>query len=138
MKTLKAFLTAFLLAAVIQQIKAQADEIIYVNGQEVFPVMDTNLHVKSFEAKKINDNIKLSWVVSNLKVNGTFVIYRSSDGENYEIIGVEDSYGSTNVADAEYLFSDKHPLENGTAYYKIVHFGRNNSCFTSQKIEVGL
>ncbi|MFI5164809.1 MAG: hypothetical protein ACHQHP_06140 [Bacteroidia bacterium] len=139
MKTLKTTLTACALASMFSlqaQSVPQFDESIFTNNQEVYLHKDTVIRVKSFAAHQAEGKTYLSWFVTGLKTEGSFIIYRSQDGENFEIIGVEQSSKTADNAHVGYFFTDNKPTQTGTLYYKIAHIGTNNSCFTSNKVSI--
>src|ERR1041385_7062621 len=117
MKTFNIFITTFMLAFSFLETNAQYDESIYTNGEEVYVKKDSAVKFNSFFARSVESKIYLSWKVSDLKYDGMFMIYRSSDGENYEIIGVEQSSAANGRPDAGYSFIDKDPVSAPVCYY---------------------
>lgn len=111
-------------------------ESVIVKGKETFLMKDRFLKVKSFTSNYVNGTTSLSWIVSDQKCKGTFIIYRSTDGENFEIIGLEESVLVSKKTDNEYFFNDNEPITSGQFYYKIFYLGVNNCCYTSNVITV--
>lgn len=115
---------------------AQLDEIIFINSGEAYLKKDMRAQPKSFLSVHAEGSIYLTWVVSNLKNDGTFLICRSSDGEYYEIIGIRQSAGTRKKMDIAYFFIDENPVIPGIMYYKIIHFGTDNLYFTSNILKI--
>src|ERR1051326_5852104 len=112
------------------------DESIYSNGKEIFMQRDTCLHLSSFSVKEENGNNCIRWMASSQKYDGTFLVYRSRDGVNYEIIGVEPSSKETgNNSPANYFYSDPDPPGYSSCCYKIVHLSINNAYFISSVVQ---
>ncbi len=80
---------------------------------------DTPLPVEliRFEAKAETNGIKLSWATASELNNDYFVIERSLDGEQFEVIGEVDGNGTTSELQ-EYLFVDGQPV-TGVSYYRL-------------------
>jgi hypothetical protein len=71
----------------------------------------------SFSIEIQNKNIlKLSWSVNQQKNNKEYIIQRSSDLKNWEVIGQIKNLSGENTAD--YSFNDKN-LYEGMNYYRI-------------------
>jgi len=106
-----------------------------INDIEVEVIKDTVALIKSFTGKHVQGKTYLNWNVANQHVNGTYVIYRSSDGENYEAIGLMDGIGVPVSQPIAYYFTDESYC-SGTVSYKVIHFGINNSFLVSDKVSV--
>ncbi len=109
------------------------DENIFINGKETYLHDDTSVNLKMFMGRNLGSQTYLIWVVSNLNSEGSFIICRSKDGENYEIIGVKPSGTVPQKNYTGYYFIDKHPCA-GAGHYKVIHIDKNNSCFKSHDI----
>jgi hypothetical protein len=71
----------------------------------------------SFSIEMQNKNIlKLSWSVDQQKNNKEYIIERSSDMQNWKVIGQVKNLSAENTAG--YSFSDKN-LDEGMNYYRI-------------------
>jgi len=71
----------------------------------------------SFSIEKQNNNmLKLSWSVDHQQNNREYVIQRSSDLKNWEVIGQVKNMSGGNAAD--YSMNDKN-LSAGMNYYRI-------------------
>lgn len=135
MKTINTLLIAFSML-LSGNVIAQAEESIFINGKDIFLHKNTAARLKSFLVRNAEDKTYLAWVTENLNYDGTFIIYRSTDRENYTIIGVQQTVRTQNVNDIVYSFIDNDPIPAATAHYKIMHLGKDNSFFTSDIITV--
>lgn len=115
---------------------AQTGESVFVNGKEVFMHRNENTSINSFLATQIDGQTYLVWVVENFNSEGSFLVYRSADGEHYEIIGIVNTQQSSAPKKTGYYFIDNKPLSLATSYYKVMHLATDNSFFTSDKITV--
>lgn len=70
-----------------------------------------------FKAIKTTNQVLLKWITASEVNNDYFSIERSSDAENWEIIGTVKGSGNSNQKH-EYSFIDKNPLK-GDSYYQI-------------------
>ena len=135
MKTLILITAAAAFFSVNVKAQDQLEEPVYSNGKEVFMKKDTCLRLQSFSAQSENGKICIRWSVSNLKSVGTFLVYRSNDGLNYEIIGIRQSEKETGAVSAVYYYVDCSPV-SPQCCYKIVHLGINNAYFVSSELPV--
>jgi len=124
--------TAMIFAA--QQLSAQTVNFV-INDLEIEVTKDTVAHIKSFTGKHYEGKTYLNWNVTDKHTDGTYVIYRSSDGKNYEVIGLKNGIGVPISSPIAYYFTDESPCD-GTSTYKIFHFGINNSFLVSDKVNV--
>jgi hypothetical protein len=62
------------------------------------------------------EHVRLEWETVSEINNERFEIQRSSDGKNFDIIGVVDGHGTTNES-LKYKFDDRFPLF-GFNYYR--------------------
>ena len=115
--------------------KAQVEESVLINGKEVYVHEDRSVNFKMFLGRNVGDQTYLIWVVPNMKNAGTFIICRSGDGENYEIIGVKPGGIVTQKNYTGYYFIDRHASASAF-HYKVMYLDNNNSCFRSGDIRV--
>ena len=71
-----------------------------------------------FTAKAEGNRAKLTWQTASESNNKEFIIYRSSDDQQFIEIGKVDGKGTTSIT-SNYSLHDKQPL-NGNNYYKLV------------------
>lgn len=135
MKRTAALITLALAAFCRSNAQEQFQEPAFRNGQEIFVKKDTNMALRSFSGKNIEGKTSLAWVVSGLITAGTFLVYRSGDGMNYEIIGLAQSAASGS-GHSGYNFTDCKAPFPGAFYYQLVHLGMDNTIFMSQKIKI--
>jgi hypothetical protein len=133
MKTLLHILFAILSA---NNAGAQLTAAIVKDGKEITMRADTSERITSFTAKIILDNTYLKWSVAGLKNDGVFVVYHSSDGINYSLIGNKTATGVPIKNDIDYYFNCKVSNTKDN-YYKIVYVSKQYSEFiASDKIYV--
>ena len=94
---------------------------------------DTVARLTSFQATCNSDKVYLKWTIVNQHVDGIYIIYRSTDGINYENIGSKAGIGVPISKEIAYFFTDTTPVYE-TEYYKILHVSKGNSFLTSDKI----
>jgi alpha-tubulin suppressor-like RCC1 family protein len=82
----------------------------------------------SFEAKAADEKVYLLWTTTQEINTSHFIVQRSSDGFNFEQIGM--LYSSQDV---RYMFIDENPL-TGIAYYRIVEVDKDGN-FSYSSIE---
>lgn len=87
----------------------------------------------SFEAKKQNGDVYLTWSTASETNSNYFVVERSSDRINFSTVGQINSAGNSNSVQ-NYLFTDAEPLA-GTSYYRLVQYDTDGS-FTLSEIKV--
>ena len=126
------FLVLILSAAMPDITSAQALSV-QVEGEQF--VNDTNATITSFSGKQNSGKIYLKWTVVNQHSDGLYLVYRSTDGVNFENIGNKPGVGVPISKEMTYYFMDNTPVL-GTAYYKIVHMGNNKTFLSNDKIAV--
>jgi hypothetical protein len=114
----------------------QTEESIYIKGEEIYLHKDTSSYLKSFIGSRVEGKVYLMWVIVNQKNEGSFVIQRSRDGENYEIIGITQSNMNTSNTNTGYYFIDPTPYNNHICYYRIVRYGAANDYLVSNIVKV--
>lgn len=117
-------------------VHAQLDESILINGKEVFLHKDNLMNIRSLLIRQVEDKVYLSWVAENQKCDGTFIVYRSSDGQNFEIIGVQQAVKTPDNNAVGYGFIDNVSVPYGQVYYKIMHLGTDNSFYVSNEVHI--
>jgi hypothetical protein len=75
------------------------------------------IQLLSFTAKMVDDFIALEWSTASELNNEVFLIEKSVDGKNYEVIGKVDGAGNSNTI-IKYFFVDEN-LSKGVAYYRL-------------------
>ena len=146
MKTTKLTLMAFTaMLFVSQQLSAQMTPTLameqgtainhIINDWEIEVPKDTVAQFKLFTGKHCEGKTYLNWNVANQSNDGRYVIYRSSDGEHYEVIGLRKGIGVPFSQPIAYYFTDESPCD-GTATYKIIHFGMNKCFLISDMVNV--
>ncbi|MBI4944914.1 MAG: hypothetical protein HY840_00775 [Bacteroidetes bacterium] len=114
------------------------------DGQEVPMKHDTATRIVSFSAKEIKDTSKsgmietavyLVWQVQHMRHRGGFILYRSNDGVNFNIIGTKSVSEITGDLVVAHYFKDVS--YEGTKYYRLVYINSNSEYLVSQKIMAG-
>lgn len=96
---------------------------------------DTEATFTSFTATVNAGIIYLKWTMIHLKRDGAFVVYRSADNKNFEMIGTKPGAGVPVSYAIAYYFADERPPSADTLYYKLVFIG-NKTFLASDKITV--
>ncbi|MBP7184512.1 MAG: T9SS type A sorting domain-containing protein [Saprospiraceae bacterium] len=76
------------------------------------------IQMKSFDARKTDDGVALTWVTSSETNNAYYIVERSGNGIDYREIGRMSGAGTT-TEEMRYNFIDKNPL-SARNYYRIV------------------
>lgn len=91
----------------------------------------------SFDASLSNDNtVDLTWETMSEKDNDRFEIYRSIDGNNWDLVHTADGAGTTNQAQV-YSAEDREPY-HGVNYYRLhqIDFDGVSEIFEVVRVEV--
>ena len=86
-----------------------------------------SIDFEEFMLKKLDNNaVKIDWMAHNETPSGVFLMTRSLDGENFEIIG-EPVYGKNFCTSGNtYFFMDDSP-KDGLNYYQIRHYDQEGN-----------
>jgi len=104
------FTTLFLILLLINNTVYSQSENMQVKEEIVTPVKHW---VKNVEAKNY-----MLWTVVEKHENCVYLIERSANQTDWEMIGYKDAYKSPNNIALAYYFTDEKPLEN-TNYYRL-------------------
>lgn len=88
----------------------------------------------SFNAQKKNETVVLDWLTATEVNNEKFIIERSADFSNWEVIGEEKGAGNSGVI-SRYSFVDYSPLPN-MSYYRLRQVDMDGSVAHSQAVIV--
>lgn len=103
--------------------------VVSASANEIQFFHDTTAEIVSFTCK-INDGASyLQWNVVNLRNSGTFIIYRSTDGKDYQFIGTKKGIGVPISKEIAYYFIDN--TATNPAYYRLVYIATNNTYLSS-------
>jgi len=105
------------------------------NGDAVELTKDTVAQLTQFTVKNNNGKIYLHWIVVNQHVDGIYSVYRSEDGQNFELAGNKQGIGVPISKEISYYFTDECSCE-GTLYYKLIHISENKNIVLSKTISV--
>jgi hypothetical protein len=85
----------------------------------------------SFEVSKLGEEaVHLQWSTATEKNNSHFLIQRSSDGVNFQVIGKVNGIGTTNEI-STYNFNDMNPGA-GIVYYQITQIDMNGDASSTE------
>ena len=88
-----------------------------------------------FKAVYFEGKTYLNWKVQNEKQDDLFIIFRSFDNDNFEIIDIKQGIGTPIEAPIFYSYIDKEPLD-GISYYKILKVYADRSYYQSSVVMV--
>lgn len=91
-------------------IKASLNDLWSINSNELIP-----LTLLDFKGSIVRDENFLYWQTSQEINSDVFVVERSSDARNFNVIGSVETAGNSSVT-KNYFFSDKQPLPNINFY----------------------
>lgn len=81
------------------------------------PCSPLPVELVSFNAACNNNEVDLTWNTASETNNDYFTIERTTDGINYEVVGVVDGAGNSDVT-RSYSYVDHQPVK-GTVYYRL-------------------
>ena len=128
-------LCILLLCLTCRQTRAQIVASVSSEGKETHIAKDTTARLKSFAGMYLSGKVYLKWMVANQKADGTYIIYRSVNGIDFEFIGSKAGVGVPIPNDITYFFIDELS-GNENVYYKLIHISKNKSYLASEKITV--
>ncbi len=89
-----------------------------------------------FEATKLAEKVKISWATATEVNNDKFIIERSADGENFEMVTEVRGAGNSRELNA-YEVVDANPLK-GTSYYRLTQYDFNGEFETFAPVAVSM
>jgi hypothetical protein len=99
-------------------------------------VITVPIRLFSFTAKKVAEHVSIEWEVASQINNEKFILERSGDGYNFEIIGTLAGSG-TSYLTKNYSFIDSRPL-SGTNYYRLKQVDFNGAYSYSKTVSVNI
>lgn len=75
------------------------------------------IELTNFDAKEINGSVSLSWTTATEINNDYFTIEKTKDGEIFEVVGLIDGAGNSQMINS-YFSKDDSPFK-GTSYYRL-------------------
>lgn len=93
--------------------------------------------ITSVLARIENSRVNVIWNTKTQCISGTYVIERSTDMENFEIIGMRKGVVLDEKTAATFSFIDSVP-PSGPVYYRIRHFGNDNSELLSKTVPANM
>lgn len=89
-----------------------------------------------FTADKLSEKVKLNWVTATEINNDKFIIERSADGENFELVSEVKGAGNSREINS-YNVVDATPLK-GTSYYRLTQVDFNGASETFAPVAVNM
>ena len=105
------------------------------NGKEIAVLKDTLSRFILFTGKYCEGKTYLHWEIECQKEDGIYIVYRSIDDVNYELLGSKQGIGVPVFFPISYYLQDENPPE-GTVWYTLVHISKNKIYMVSEKISV--
>lgn len=75
--------------------------------------------VRYLNVDMVNEQVRLSWVISGGNTCSGIIIQRSVDGQFFETIGTIDGICGSPDVDVPYVFVDPDPVSNQNNYYRL-------------------
>ncbi len=89
----------------------------------------------SFEGKREESGIRLTWATASERNSQSFSIERSTDGESWEVIGSKEAQGYSSQV-SNYEFMDHIPPRSSKLSYRLLQIDRDGSYSYSHTIEL--
>ena len=89
-----------------------------------------------FTADKLSEQVKLNWVTATEINNDKFIVERSADGENFELVSEVKGAGNSREINS-YNVVDATPLK-GTSYYRLTQVDFNGASETFAPVAVNM
>lgn len=83
-----------------------------VDGVIILPI-----ELISFTGRKSGENNELKWETASEENTDFFLIEKTTDGQNFEVIGTKEGTGNSNM-NIEYIWTDNH-VQNVINYYRL-------------------
>jgi hypothetical protein len=129
--TLTHFFLTLLFVSITIGGSAQRDSRDGASKKRTSPVITT------LAAKPERDYVRVIWTTQNQCIDGTYLVERSTDGETFEIIGLRRGINIGEAGGMEFFFIDNEPPAESNVYYRIRHFGNDNSELLSKAVIKG-
>ena len=115
---------------------AGTDHVISIDNVRVIAQAPTSISLVKFTADKISEKVKLNWVTATEINNDKFVVERSADGENFELVSEVKGAGNSREINS-YNVVDAAPLK-GTSYYRLTQVDFNGASETFAPVAVNM
>jgi hypothetical protein len=89
----------------------------------------------SFSPVNLDGKTYVRWLVKNDKKQGIFIVERSEDGGDFEVLGFRDRVGTELTVNLFYSFVDEEPLP-GTNFYRVMQVGADNTYKYSSIVKI--
>ena len=107
---------------------------IFRYGEEIKIEPDTAVKIKKLTVTPKEGKVYLSWVVFNNMKNGMYVIERSIDGNNFEVIGFKKGIPTSLPLDLTFYYSDNIEV-NEKITYRVIHIAEDNTYFEFPEVD---
>ena len=84
----------------------------------------------NFHAREAGGKVYLQWFIKEVDETGFFIISRSDNERDFEMIGSKDDYPTETCTNLMYCFIDENPL-GGVSYYQIMKVYKDGSYYYS-------
>ena len=78
----------------------------------------------------------LKWIVKSTENSGTFIIQRTDNGKDFDMIGSVNNVGTKEKVELLYCFTDDKPMLCGKTQYRIMQISMKGIVNFSNNIEV--
>lgn len=127
----------FLAAMLFLLMHAQAQQVIVntmANEGQVIPLKtDEQAKFKCFVGKQVADTAYLMWKVQDMCQSGTFIIYRSDNGREFNIVGTKKAIGVPVHNEIAYYIKDAYPRDL-RRFYRIVYLSESSQYLLSDML----
>jgi hypothetical protein len=134
MKALLLLSIAFGMAAAAQGQQLET-KTIYRYGEEIRISADTAAVPKKLTARIETGKVFLNWIVYNCTVPGMYIIERSIEGKDFQVIGFKQGIPTSIPLDLAFYYTDDQPI-NGKAVYRVTHISHDNKWFGFPEVTV--
>ena len=95
---------------------------------------NVNAAIISLNALSETQHNTVRWITRSACIEGTYLVERSTDGETFEIIGLRRGVSTGPNNNMEYFFVDREPPQGEQVFYRVRHFGNDNSEMLSKSV----
>ena len=112
------------------------DHILAIDNVRIVAQAPSPISLVKFTADKLSEKVKLNWVTATEINNDKFVVERSADGENFELVAKVKGAGNSREINS-YNVVDAAPLK-GTSYYRLTQVDFNGASETFAPVAVNM
>ncbi len=90
----------------------------------------------SFDAKPVNQDVKVTWATASEINNDYFTVQRSTDGKSWSVIGIVNASENSGQT-SDYNFTDKSPV-SGVQFYRLMQTDLDGKTTLSNIVSVNM